>query len=79
MSCCTPTIIPFFNVSSSTITYGPSMVLQYGVVPKVTVLYKDGTQYVSAGIGTQVKFDTYPVTEITVDHGGPAIGIIKIG
>lgn len=55
------------------------MELQYGPAPKVTVLYLDGTQYVSAGIMTQIKFDAYPVTQITVDHGGTATGILKIG
>lgn len=79
MSCCNPTIIPFFKVASTTVSYGPSMQLQYGNVPNVTVSYWDGTQYVVAGIMTQVKFDTYPVTSITVDHGGIATGLLKIG
>lgn len=79
MSCCSPTIIPFFGVPVSTINYGPSLVLQYGPVPKVDVLYWDGVQYVSAGITTQMKFDAVPATVITVDHGGPATGLIKIG
>jgi hypothetical protein len=52
---------------------------QYGLAPNVTVNYWDGTQYVAAGIMTQVKFDTFPVTQITVDHGGPGTGLIKIG
>lgn len=56
------------------------MQLQYGQAPNVTVSYWDGTQYVAAGIMTQIKFDTYPVTQITVDHGGDLMtGIIKIG
>jgi hypothetical protein len=54
------------------------MASQYGQAPKVDVLYWDGTQYVSAGIMTQIKFDTYPVTQVTVDHGGNSTGIIKI-
>lgn len=79
MSCCAPTIIPFFNTPTSTISYGPSMALQYGQAPNVTVSYWDGTQYVAMGIMTQIKFD-YPVTSITVDHGGsPSTGLIKIG
>lgn len=80
MSCCNPTIISFFNVATSTVSYGPSMQLQYGLAPNVNVSYWDGTQYVAAGIMTQVKFDTYPVTSIMIDHGGGlATGIIKIG
>jgi hypothetical protein len=79
MPCCNPTIIPFFNTPSTTISYGPAMATQYGAAPKVTVVYWDGVQYVAAGIMTQIKFDTFPVTSIVVDHGGPAIGLIKIG
>jgi hypothetical protein len=51
----------------------------YGDAPKVTVVYWDGTQYVAAGIFTSVSFDGYPVTSVTVDHGGSATGLIKIG
>lgn len=62
------------------VAYGPSMQLQYGNAPTVTVSYWDGTQYVAAGIMTQIKFDGYPVTSVTVDHGGsPSTGLIKIG
>jgi hypothetical protein len=79
MSCCSPTIVPFFNAATSTIDYGPSLQLQFGQAPNVSVSYWDGTQFVAAGITTQIKFDTFPVTQIIVDHGGPATGIIKIG
>lgn len=79
MSCCSPTIISFFNTSSTTIAYGPGLQLQYGQVPNVTVSYWDGTKYVSAGIMTQIKFVGFPLIQITVDHGGPATGLLKIG
>lgn len=79
MSCCNPTIIPFYNVSSSSVSYGPGYQAQYGPVPRITVLYWDGTQYVAAGIFTQIALTGYPVTSFTVDHGGPATGILKIG
>jgi hypothetical protein len=52
---------------------------QYGNAPNVNVSYWDGTQYVAAGIMTQIKFDAYPVTQVIIDHGGPATGLIKIG
>jgi hypothetical protein len=52
---------------------------QYGNAPNVNVSYWDGTQYVAAGIMTQIRFDTYPVTQVIIDHGGPATGLIKIG
>lgn len=79
MSCCNPTIIPFFNTPTTTVAYGPAMQSQYGQAPNVTVSYWDGTQFVAAGIMTQVKFDTFPVTQIDIDHGGIASGLIKIG
>lgn len=78
MSCCNPTIITFFNSATTTVAYGPGLQSQYGPVPNINVSYWDGTQYVAAGIMTQVKFD-YPVTNIMIDHGGPATGLIKIG
>lgn len=51
----------------------------YGLAPKITVLYWDGIKYVAEGIFTSIAFDTYPVNSITIDHGGPNTGIIKIG
>jgi len=79
MSCCDPLVVPFFNAWTTTVGYGPSLQVKFGLAPNVSVSYWDGTQYVTAGITTQVKFNTYPVTQITVDHGGPATGFIKIG
>lgn len=79
MPCCNPTISTFFNEAVTTIAYGPALQATHGQAPKVTVLYWDGTQYVAAGIFTSVKFDTYPVSEIIVDHGGVSTGILKIG
>lgn len=78
MPCCNETITSFFNVASTTINYGPSLQAIHGPAPKVTVLYWDGTQYVAAGIFTSISFDTYPVTQITVNHGGSASGLIKL-
>lgn len=79
MPCCNPTIQPFFNVASTTISYGPAMQEQYGNAPKVTVVYWDGTQYVAAGIFTSIAFTGFPVTSVTVTHGGVSTGLIKIG
>lgn len=79
MSCCDPLVVPFFNEAVTTVNYSPSLQAKYGVVPNVNVSYWDGTQYVAAGISTQVKFN-YPTTIITVDHGSDgATGLIKIG
>lgn len=79
MSCCDPFIVPFFNKSSTAIGYGPSLRTKFGLAPNVSVSYWDGTQYVNAGIMTQIKFNTFPVTQILVDHGGPNTGFVKIG
>jgi hypothetical protein len=79
MACCNPLIQTFFNSSSTTIGYGPSLQALYGAAPKVTVLYWDGVQYVAAGISTSIAFDTYPVNSVTIDHGGAATGLVKIG
>jgi hypothetical protein len=79
MSCCSATITQFFNTPSTTINYGPTLQALHGAAPKISVLYWDGTQYVAAGVMTNISFDTYPVAQIVVDHGGPASGIIKLG
>jgi hypothetical protein len=81
MACCSPYVEHFSNVSSTTINYGASLQAAHGPAPKVTVLYWDGTQYVAAGIVTQVRFDTYPVTQIVIDHGSVdgATGLVKLG
>lgn len=80
MPCCNETIQSFFNEASTSINYGPSLQAAHGPAPKVTVLYwdEDLEVYVAAGIFTTISFDTYPVTEITVNHGGEASGIIKL-
>lgn len=79
MSCCNPIIVPFFNKASSTVSYGPALQAQFGPAPNVTVTYWDGTQYVAAGVMTQVSLVGFPVTSITVDHGGDLLtGLIKI-
>ena len=54
------------------------MQAQYGQAPKVSVVYWDGVQYVAAGILTSIKFDTYPVSNIIIDHGALATGIVKL-
>jgi hypothetical protein len=80
MACCSPYTEHFSNVSVTTINYGPSLQASYGAAPKVSVLYWDGVQYVVQGIFTSIKFDSYPVSVITVDHGSDsATGFIKIG
>lgn len=79
MPCCNPYIETFFKTPSTTINYGPAFQSQYGDVPKVSVFYWDGLQYVAAGIFTSISFVGYPVTQIVVNHGSDsATGVIKI-
>lgn len=75
MSCCPATIVSFGNVSSTTINYSPSLAALYGSDPNVQVYYKDGTEYVLSDDMNEVRFDG---TDIVVDHGGAAIGFIKV-
>jgi len=78
MPCCNPTISTFFNEAITTFGYGPSLQAQYGAAPKVNVYYWDGTQYVASGVFTSISFTGYPVTSVTIDHGGASTGIIKL-
>lgn len=79
MSCCNPLTVPFFNVSQTVIEYSSSLRALYGDAPRISVYYQDNDLiYHAAGIMTQIKFDTFPVNTITVDHGGPAKGKIII-
>lgn len=75
MNCCPPTIVSFGNVSSTTINYSPSLAALYGVDPNVQVYYKDGTEYVLSDDQNEVKFNG---VDIVVDHGGIAVGFLKI-
>lgn len=75
MSCCEPTIENFFNQSTTTIPYPAFMQEQYGAKPNVEVYYKDGAEYVLSNDMNRVEFDG---STITVDHGGPNTGFIKI-
>lgn len=79
MPCCNPLIQSFFNEAVTTIGYSPSMQEQYGDAPKVSVYYWDGTRYLAAGVFTSISFTGYPVTSVTVDHGGSSTGIVKLG
>lgn len=79
MACCVPYMVPFSNVSMTTVDYNTGLKELYGAYPKVTVYYYDqeaNEYYEANGIpGSEVKFDG---NTISVDHGGPATGQIKI-
>lgn len=76
MPCCTPTIIPFQEVATSTVGYTPSLSAIYGSKPKVVVWYRqeDGT-YFQSTFGTQIVFDG---SNININHGGVQTGFISV-
>lgn len=75
MSCCPSNIIPFNNTAVSVVAYTPAMIATYGQKPKVQVIYYDNGEYYISNVQSSVKFAG---NEITIDHGGPATGLIKI-
>lgn len=80
MSCCPLNIVPFNNESVSVVSYSQTFRDTYGQRPKVQVLYYDsiaGNYYVSNN-QSSVRLSGSPTDTITVDHGGSAVGLIKI-
>lgn len=74
---CEPTIIQFTNETNLAIPYTASMQAKYGNMPSAQVwIYDENSELVNMGV--TVTFDAYPPTEIRVDLGGPASGILKI-
>jgi len=73
---CEPTIIQFTNISTLTIPYTQSLRDSYGDAPSVQAWISDGTSLVNMGI--TATFDSYPVSTISLDFGGPASGIAVI-
>lgn len=68
MSCCAESITTFAGVSSTTVPYS-------GNKPMVTVLYMVDGVWTAAGVFTSIKITE---TQVIVDHGGVATGIIKL-
>lgn len=76
MSCCTPIITTFVNAEQTVIPFGDLQKAIYGQVPNVKVLYLQDGEFIEAtGFMTAITLDE---SQITVNHGGPATGIIKI-
>lgn len=68
MICCTPTIIPFVNQSSSIIPYS-------GNKPTVSVSYLiDGVWQALGVVSPQYLSNT----QVRIEHGGSSTGIIKL-
>ena len=74
---CEPTILQFTNQSIMTIPWTAYLQAKYGSAPTVQVwIYDENGELVAAGL--RVALDTYPPTELRLDFGGNASGIIKI-
>lgn len=74
---CDPVFLTFTNETVKNIPYNSSMQARFGAMPTVKVwIYNEDNELQDMGI--QVTFDTYPVTQINIDFGGPASGVIKI-
>ena len=77
-TCCTPTVIPFANVSQSVVNYTQDMRDKYSFPPKVFVWYFDintGEYVLSVLPFTSMRWNG---SVLTVDHGGPASGRLII-
>lgn len=75
MTCCSPLIQPFTNVSTLSIPYGASETEAYGADPNVQVYIHDGTDYVLSDDMNQVVFNG---SSIEIDFGGIATGFVKV-
>lgn len=74
---CDPTFIQFVDVATLVIPYTTSLAAKYGTVPTLKVwIYDVSGELVNMSV--RQAFDTYPPTEIRIDLGGPATGILKI-
>lgn len=83
-TCCNePSYFLFVNQSVTEIGYGGALQDQLGMMPSVNVFYYDtdaeeGGLVSGAGVFTKIAFDGDPLTKITITHGGPASGVIKL-
>jgi hypothetical protein len=74
---CDPTFVTFTNALTLTIPYTAAMVAKYGTVPTLkSWLYDINGELVNMSV--RQAFDGYPPTEIRIDLGGLASGILKI-
>lgn len=74
---CSPTIVTFVSVATLTIPYTALLQDKYGTFPTVQVWVYDGSgQLINMGI--TAGFDTYPPSNILLDFGGTASGIVVI-
>lgn len=75
MTCCSPIVQPFTNVSSVTIPYGAIQQELLGAEPNVQVYIHDGTDYV---LSDDMNGIILTGTSIEIDLGGNATGFVKV-
>lgn len=69
MTCCSPTIQQFSSESITTVPYT-------GTRPTISVIYlQPDNSFLSSGVMTQINFTT---TDVIIDHGGLASGVVKL-
>lgn len=74
---CDPTFVSFTNQSTLTIPYTAGLQAKYGDLPTLKVwIYDTNGELVNMSV--RQAFDGYPPTEIRIDLGGPATGVLKI-
>src|SRR6476620_21522 len=74
---CTPTFVSFTNAATLAIPYTAAMLAKYGNVPTIKVwIYNVDGNLVNMSVSQSIV--GYPATEIRIDNGGPATGILKI-
>lgn len=74
---CAPTVITFGLMSNLTIPYTALLQSKYGEVPTVQVWIYDENG-VLTNMGITAQFDAMPPSQIILDFGGPAQGIVVI-
>lgn len=74
MTCCLSYTFPINGQLTTDIVYSETMKEQLGGVPKIDLYYLVDDEFVLQ-TGVEILFDE---NSIHIDHGGPAIGIVKI-
>lgn len=73
---CEPTIIQFTNQTTMVIPWTAFLQAKYGDAPTVAAWVNDGGELVQAGI--RIAYDAFPMSEIRIDFGGLASGIVRL-
>lgn len=71
MPCCELNTTNFVNQATTTIAYAG----EFGDKPLVEVIYFIDGQWIQQGVFSNIRIQP---TQIFIDHGGPATGIVKL-